>query len=644
MDRAHETPTVEALEFTPHGAEDIEEPHPRRTSYHDERDYERRRDSHYDARERDGRDRERDHQSSSGSSHHHHRERNDRDRGDRDRERERDGGRDRERDRTQPDLYPPPGGQALGSGGSGSVPVFPGGASSGSNHHGHHDDRIEFERGDGARHGNSEFNTSSGNNANQDIPDQPRRRSLSRERTSTIAGGGGAAHFGEDRGRDRDYRPSRDADRDYRTSRDERYERGAASRRSRSRSRSPFPPSSSHSYRDRRVYVGNLAYDVDWTRLKDFMREVGPVAHADVLLGADGRSKGCGVVEFERSEDAKSAIRRMNDVMLNGRPIFVREDRESELRIGISSARISARTSERRDHPRGNEPITGQYRQIFVANLPFAIDWKALKDMFRGAGPVERADVFTTRDGRSKGIGTVLYETAKDVPHAVRMFDGYDWMGRRLEVREVGIGFHLIFKLNDFTGMAAGRCGSCRWSLDDEWRMQFMELELNDTFGPPAERTSSSYRDADYTRDRSRYEYNFNDRSEYPEERRPHAPAAETSSSFRDNARGDYRRSGNVRHDIDETMADVPSGPAAGSGDQIYVRNLPFTTTEQDLKDLFRTCGSMKKTEILLDDRGRPRGSGTVRFEQFESADKAVSKFDGYLYGGRSLEVMYDRV
>ncbi|KAF9971858.1 hypothetical protein BGZ73_005113, partial [Actinomortierella ambigua] len=180
MDRAHETPTVEALDFTPHGADDIEEPHPRRTSYHDERDYERRRDSHY---ERDGRDRERDHQSSSGSHHHHHRdrdyerdsrdrERNDRDRGDRDRERDRDGGRDRERDRNQPDLYPPAG-QALGSGSSSSAPVFPGTGNSGSNHHGHHDDRIEFERGDGARHGN-DYNASSNANNNQDHPDQHR--------------------------------------------------------------------------------------------------------------------------------------------------------------------------------------------------------------------------------------------------------------------------------------------------------------------------------------------------------------------------------------------------------------------------------------------------------------------------------------
>ncbi|KAG0362620.1 hypothetical protein BGZ54_008557, partial [Gamsiella multidivaricata] len=43
--------------------------------------------------------------------------------------------------------------------------------------------------------------------------------------------------------------------------------------RGRSRSRSPGRSSSGSSLRDRRVYVGNLSYDVKWTNLKDFMRQ-----------------------------------------------------------------------------------------------------------------------------------------------------------------------------------------------------------------------------------------------------------------------------------------------------------------------------------------------------------------------------------
>jgi RNA recognition motif-containing protein len=77
-------------------------------------------------------------------------------------------------------------------------------------------------------------------------------------------------------------------------------------------------------------------------------------------LGPDGRSKGCGVAEYSNAEDAKEAIRKLNDVVLMGRPVFVREDRESEARIGFSGGRNSGHPS------RGSENST---RQIYVANV-----------------------------------------------------------------------------------------------------------------------------------------------------------------------------------------------------------------------------------------------------------------------------------
>ncbi|CAN0335899.1 unnamed protein product, partial [Discosporangium mesarthrocarpum] len=50
----------------------------------------------------------------------------------------------------------------------------------------------------------------------------------------------------------------------------------------------------------RSVFCGNLAYEVQWQDLKDHMRQAGQVLHADVFMNSDGRSKGCGVVEYSR--------------------------------------------------------------------------------------------------------------------------------------------------------------------------------------------------------------------------------------------------------------------------------------------------------------------------------------------------------
>merc|ERR1712038_386186 len=76
------------------------------------------------------------------------------------------------------------------------------------------------------------------------------------------------------------------------------------------------------------VYVGNLAYETSWQDLKDHMRRAGNIDQANILQSDDGRSKGCGIVVYQNARDASRAIRELQNSVLHGRPIFVREDRE----------------------------------------------------------------------------------------------------------------------------------------------------------------------------------------------------------------------------------------------------------------------------------------------------------------------------
>lgn len=64
---------------------------------------------------------------------------------------------------------------------------------------------------------------------------------------------------------------------------------------------------------------------VTWQNLKDHFATVGAVAHADVFSTPDGRSAGCGKVVFEDPASADAAIARLNETVLKGRHIFVRE-------------------------------------------------------------------------------------------------------------------------------------------------------------------------------------------------------------------------------------------------------------------------------------------------------------------------------
>lgn len=78
------------------------------------------------------------------------------------------------------------------------------------------------------------------------------------------------------------------------------------------------------------LYVGNLAWSVDWRLLKDHFAELGPV-YTDVKRDpATSRSRGWGIVRFDTVDAAKAAIEKFNNTELAGRAIVVREDREEK--------------------------------------------------------------------------------------------------------------------------------------------------------------------------------------------------------------------------------------------------------------------------------------------------------------------------
>lgn len=181
----------------------------------------------------------------------------------------------------------------------------------------------------------------------------------------------------------------------------------------------------------RRVYVGNLAWKTSWQDLKDHFGVAGEVKFADVLRGGGARSKGCGIVEFEHAGSAKQAIETLNHSLLDGRQIFVREDREDyELRDGLG-ARESAGRSKGEDH---RQVVLG--KRVWVGNLGRDISWKELKDHFRGAGNVLHADVMTYDDGSSKGCGIVEYETPNEALRAISLFSNSLLGGQTITVRE----------------------------------------------------------------------------------------------------------------------------------------------------------------------------------------------------------------
>ncbi|MBN1826560.1 MAG: RNA-binding protein [Candidatus Eisenbacteria bacterium] len=71
----------------------------------------------------------------------------------------------------------------------------------------------------------------------------------------------------------------------------------------------------------------------------------------------------------------------------------------------------------------------------------------------------------------------------------------------------------------------------------------------------------------------------------------------------------------------------------------IYVGNLPFGATEEEVRDLFSQHGSVLSVKLITDrETGRPRGFGFVDMDDAD-ADKAIAALDGTDMGGRNLRV-----
>ena len=86
----------------------------------------------------------------------------------------------------------------------------------------------------------------------------------------------------------------------------------------------------------------------------------------------------------------------------------------------------------------GNQLYVGNVRLIGVLDfpaswlilivhlkLPYQAGWQDLKDLFRAAGNIVRADINFGVDGRPKGSGTVIFETQKDAQQAISTCDEF---------------------------------------------------------------------------------------------------------------------------------------------------------------------------------------------------------------------------
>ncbi|KAH3836607.1 hypothetical protein DPMN_109978, partial [Dreissena polymorpha] len=204
----------------------------------------------------------------------------------------------------------------------------------------------------------------------------------------------------------------------------------------------------------------------------------GDVIYVELYTNPDGKPKGSGVVEFRDLDTAGLAIEKMHRYEINGRKLVVREERDRDRRDMLPPPR----ENRGRDGPgvmgpgprnmggpvmgagmggmggggggmganmnQGISPAILQQlgiegpptNTVFVSNLDYKVGWKKLKDVFKLAGNVTHAKIMEDKDAKSRGMGTVTFETPMEAVQAISMFNNQSLYDRTMRVKMDGQG------------------------------------------------------------------------------------------------------------------------------------------------------------------------------------------------------------
>jgi len=163
------------------------------------------------------------------------------------------------------------------------------------------------------------------------------------------------------------------------------------------------------------VFIKNLDKGIDNKALYDTFSAFGNILSCKIVTDENG-SKGYGFVHFETEEAARSAIEKVNGMLLNDKKVFVGKFMSRKERIEQMGDKVK------------------KFTNVYVKNLPDDMSDNQLNEMFSKYGVVTSAKVMQTDDGKVKGFGFVSFETAEAAESCVDEMNGNEQGGRKLYV------------------------------------------------------------------------------------------------------------------------------------------------------------------------------------------------------------------
>jgi len=240
--------------------------------------------------------------------------------------------------------------------------------------------------------------------------------------------------------------------------------------------------SSGNADEPRMVYVGNLAFKVEWQELKDHMKQVGEVEFASVIANEKGQSRRVGCVRFSTEEEAQQAIATLNGSTLMGKELTVDSWTGPKPYTNKGGMAVTGKMKKGGFGPMmggkgkgkgGGKDVSDMWNMfqmmmgssspapmpmmimpsmggmggggkgkskgkgksvhgdkscmIYVGNLARGVEWQELKDHCKQVGTVE----FVNVNGKS---GQVRFATEEEAQNAIAQLNGSELMGKTITV------------------------------------------------------------------------------------------------------------------------------------------------------------------------------------------------------------------
>jgi nucleolar protein 4 len=314
----------------------------------------------------------------------------------------------------------------------------------------------------------------------------------------------------------------------------------------------------------RQLFVRGLAPAVTTQDLTDFFSESYPIKNALVVLDKETKvSKGFGFVTFADVEDAQRAKEELKGAVLQGKKLALdfaeARQREGEVKEVKPNRFKAEREQQMKD---------AQAPKIIVRNLPWSIKTPdQLGKHFLSYGKVNFVTLPKKPSGELRGFAFVALRGKKNAERAIQGLNGKEVDGRTIAVD---------------------------WAVDrDTWQgLQKTEQE-GDEEDEVASDAESSVVSSDDDDDEAE------DGSDDEEE-----DEDDSNTDYEDI--DDSDEEGGVQLDDDRPKREEFT---------VFIRNLPFTVTDESLQEHFEQFGSVRFARVVLDrETERPKGTGFVSF------------------------------